>query len=60
MTNTTKIYARQVPPEYQESHLFCEGPPEGLEIATAAGVEPEAVTLQKFTGYAQIAQYEEV
>lgn len=27
------IYARQVPPEYQESTLFWEGLPEGLEIA---------------------------
>lgn len=30
------------------------------EIADAAGVSPEDVTLQKFTGYERIAQYEEV
>lgn len=29
------------------------------EIAAAAGVSPEDVTLQKFTGYKQIAQYKE-
>lgn len=46
-----------------EFSVYChEWSDDGIrrEIADAAGVSPEDVTLQKFTGYERIAQYEEV
>ena len=67
---TTKVYAKQVAPEYQESPLNIDGysfyctlwSDEGIrkEIANAEGVDPADVVLYAFDGWIRTEQYKEV